>query len=229
MHESLQFARRRPRLWAWWVLGAALALPLVLALLPVLAHRAGRAWGDFCLPHYTARLEFLQQQNAQLREHLALLADAEAENTALRRLTGSARAVGSQRPARVLARLPESLVLAGRGEVGSAVTDSSGRFAGRIVQSGTDRCVMAWAGSGHCPTAGLAADCGGLLQTQNGWRLVGLPLHCREGAGTVAATPDGFWLGVFADVPQPEAAGLTQQVLLRDTADFWDEIYFICG
>lgn len=229
MHENLQFARRRPRPWAWWVLGGALALPLVLALLPVLAHRAGRAWGDFCLPHYTARLEFLQQQNAQLREHLALLADAEAENTALRTLTGSARAVGSQRPARVLARLPESLVLAGRGEVGSAVTDSGGRFAGRIVQSGTDRCVMAWAGSGHCPTAGLAADCGGLLQTQNGWRLVGLPLHCRDGAGTVAATPDGFWLGVFADVPQPEAAGLTQQVLLRDTADFWDEIYFICG
>ena len=229
MHESLQFARRRPRLWAWWVLGGALALPLVLALLPVLAHKAGRAWGDFCLPHYTARLEFLQQQNAQLREHLALLADAEAENTALRRLTDSARAVGSQRPARVLARLPESLVLAGRGEVGSAVTDSSGRFAGRIVQSGTDRCVMAWAGSGHCPTAGLAADCGGLLQTQNGWRLVGLPLHCRDGAGTVAATPDGFWLGVFADVPQPESAGLTRQVLLRDTADFWDEIYFICG
>ena len=229
MHESLQFARRRPRPRAWWVLGGALALPLVLALLPVLAHKAGRAWGDFCLPHYTARLEFLQQQNAQLREHLALLADAEAENTALRRLTGSSRAVGSQRPARVLARLPESLVLAGRGEVGSAVTDSSGRFAGRIVQSGTDRCVMAWAGSGHCPTAGLAADCGGLLQIQNGWRLVGLPLHCREGAGTVAATPDGFWLGVFADVPQPESAGLTQQVTLRDTADFWDEIYFICG
>ena len=229
MHESLQFARRRPRLWAWWVLGGALALPLVLALLPAAARRAVHAWGDFCLPHYTARLEFLQQQNTQLREHLALLADAEAENTALRRLTDSARAVGSQRPARVLARLPESLVLAGRGEVGSAVTDSSGRFAGRIVQSGTDRCVMAWAGSGHCPTAGLAADCGGLLQTQNGWRLVGLPLHCRDGAGTVAATPDGFWLGVFADAPQPEAAGLTQQVTLRDTADFWDEIYFICG
>ena len=229
MHESLQFARRRSRLWVGWVLGGVLALPLVLALLPVLAHRAVTAWGDFCLPHYTARLEFLQQQNAQLREHLALLADAEAENAALRTLTGSARAVGSQRPARVLARLPESLVLAGRGEVGSAVTDSCGRFAGRIVQSGTDRCVMAWAGSGHCPTAGLAADCGGLLQTQNGWRLVGLPLHCRDGAGTVAATPDGFWLGVFADVPQPESAGLTRQVMLRDTADFWDEIYFICG
>lgn len=229
MHESLQFTRRRSRPWAWWVLGGALALPLVLALLPVLAHKAGRAWGDFCLPHYTARLEFLQQQNAQLREHLALLADAEAENTALRRLTGSARAVGSQRPARVLARLPGALVLAGHGEIGSAVTDSSGRFAGRIVHSGTDRCVMAWAGSAHCPTAGLAADCGGLLQTQNGWRLVGLPLHCRDGAGTVAATPDGFWLGVFADVPQRESAGLTQQVTLRDTADFWDEIYFICG
>ena len=229
MRESLQYARRRPRPWACWVLGGALALPLVLALLPVLAHKAGRAWGDFCLPHYTARLEFLQQQNAQLRENLALLADAEAENTALRRLIGSARAVGSQRPARVLARLPGALVLAGRGEIGNAVTDSDGRFAGRIVQSGTDRCVMAWAGSGHCPTAGLAAGCGGLLQTQNGWRLVGLPLHCRDGAGTVAATPDGFWLGVFADVPQRESAGLTQQVMLRDTADFWDEIYFICG
>lgn len=229
MRESLQFARRRPRLWAWWVVGAALALPLVLALLPAAARRAVHAWGDFCLPHYTARLEFLQQQNAQLRENLALLADVEAENIALRRLIGSARAVGSQRPARVLARLPGALVLAGRGEIGSAVTDSSGRFAGRIVQSGTDRCVMAWAGSGHCPTAGLAADCGGLLQTQNGWRLVGLPLHCRDGAGTVAATPDGFWLGVFADVPQRESAGLTQQVMLRDTADFWDEIYFVCG
>lgn len=229
MHESLQFARRRSRLWVGWVLGGALALPLVFALLPVLAHRAVTAWGDFCLPHYTARLEFLQQQNAQLRTKLACLADAEAENAALRTLTGAARPAAAQRPARVLARLPGALVLAGHAETGCAVTDSAGRFAGRIIQSSADRCVMAQAGSAQCPTAGLAAGCGGLLQVQGGWRLTGLPLHCRDGAGTVAATPDGFWLGVFADAPQPEAAGLTRQAILRDTADFWDEIYFICG
>lgn len=229
MHESLQFARRRSRLWVGWVLGGVLVLPLVLALLPVLAHRAGRAWGDFCLPHYTARLEFLQQQNAQLRTKLACLADAEAENAALRTLTGAARPAAAQRPARVLARLPGALVLAGHAETGCAVTDSAGRFAGRIIQSSADRCVMAQAGSARCPTAGLAAGCGGLLQVKGGWRLTGLPLHCRDGAGTVAATPDGFWLGVFADVPQPEAAGLTQHVTLQDTADFWDEIYFVCA
>ena len=229
MHESLQFARRRSRLWVGWVLVGVLALPLVLALLPVLAHRAVTAWGDFCLPHYTARLEFLQQQNAQLRTKLACLADAEAENAALRTLTGAARPAAAQRPARVLARLPGALVLAGHAETGCAVTDSAGRFAGRIIQSSADRCVMAQAGSARCPTAGLAAGCGGLLQVKGGWRLTGLPLHCRDGAGTVAATPDGFWLGVFADVPQPEAAGLTQQVTLRDTADFWDEIYFVCA
>lgn len=229
MHESLQFARRRSRLWVGWVLGGALVLPLVLALLPVLAHRAVTAWGDFCLPHYTARLEFLQQQNAQLRTKLACLADAEAENAALRTLTGAARPAAAQRPARVLARLPGALVLAGHAETGCAVTDSAGRFAGRIIQSSADRCVMAQAGSARCPTAGLAAGCGGLLQVQGGWHLTGLPLHCRDGAGTVAATPDGFWLGVFADAPQPEAAGLTQQVTLRDTADFWDEIYFVCA
>ena len=229
MHESLQFARRRSRLWVGWVLGGVLVLPLVLALLPVLAHRAVTAWGDFCLPHYTARLEFLQQQNAQLRTKLACLADAEAENAALRALTGAARPAPAQRPARVLARLPGALVLAGHAETGCAVTDSAGRFAGRIIQSSADRCVMARAGSAQCPTAGLAAGCGGLLQVQGGWRLTGLPLHCRDGAGTVAATPDGFWLGVFADAPQPEAAGLTQQVTLRDTADFWDEIYFVCA
>lgn len=229
MHESLQFARRRSRLWVGWVLGGVLVLPLVLALLPVLAHRAVTAWGDFCLPHYTARLEFLQQQNAQLRTKLACLADAEAENAALRALTGAARPAAAQRPARVLARLPGALVLAGHAETGCAVTDSAGRFAGRIIQSSADRCVMARAGSAQCPTAGLAAGCGGLLQVQGGWRLTGLPLHCRDGAGTVAATPDGFWLGVFADAPQPEAAGLTQQVTLRDTADFWDEIYFVCA
>ena len=229
MHESLQFARRRSRLWVGWVLGGALALPLVLALLPVLAHKAGRAWGDFCLPHYTARLELLQQQNAQLRTNLANLADVEAENAALRTLTGAARTAAAQRPARVLARLPGVLVLAGNAEIGCAVTDSAGRFAGRIVQTGAARCVMAQAGSAHCPTAGLAAGCGGLLQVKGGWRLTGLPLHCRDSAGTVVATPDGFWLGVFADAPQPEAAGLTQQVLLRDTADFWDEIYFVCA
>lgn len=229
MHESLQFARRRSRLWVGWVLVGVLALPLVLALLPVLAHRAVTAWGDFCLPHYTARLEFLQQQNAQLRTKLACLADAEAENAALRTLTGAARPAAAQRPARVLARLPGALVLAGHAETGCAVTDSAGRFAGRIIQSSADRCVMAQAGSAQCPTAGLAAGCGGLLQVKGGWRLTGLPLHCRDGAGTVAATPDGFWLGVFADTPQPEAAGLTQQVTLRDTADFWDEIYFVCA
>ena len=229
MHESLQFARRRSRLWVGWVLGGVLALPLVLALLPAAARRAVRAWGDFCLPHYTARLEFLQQQNAQLRTKLACLADAEAENAALRTLTGAARTAAAQRPARVLARLPEALVLAGHAEIGCAVTDSAGRFAGRIIQSSADRCVMAQAGSARCPTAGLAAGCGGLLQVQGGWQLTGLPLHCRDGAGTVAATPDGFWLGVFADAPQPEAAGLTQQVTLRDTADFWDEIYFVCA
>ncbi len=229
MHESLQFARRRSRLWVGWVLGGILALPLVLALLPVLAHRAVTAWGDFCLPLYTARLEFLQQQNAQLRTKLACLADAEAENTALRTLTGAARPAAAQRPARVLARLPGALVLAGHAETGCAVTDSAGRFAGRIIQSSADRCVMAQAGSARCPTAGLAAGCGGLLQVKGGWQLTGLPLHCRDGAGTVAATPDGFWLGVFADAPQPEAAGLTQQVTLRDTADFWDEIYFVCA
>ena len=229
MHESLQFARRRSRLWVGWVLVGVLALPLALALLPVLAHRAVTAWGDFCLPHYTARLEFLQQQNAQLRTKLACLADAEAENAALRTLTGAARPAAAQRPARVLARLPGALVLAGHAETGCAVTDSAGRFAGRIIQSSADRCVMAQAGSAQCPTAGLAAGCGGLLQVKGGWRLTGLPLHCRDGAGTVAATPDGFWLGVFADAPQPEAAGLTQQVTLRDTADFWDEIYFVCA
>ncbi|MDY2695041.1 hypothetical protein, partial [Gemmiger sp.] len=147
MHESLQFARRRSRLWVGWVLGGALALPLVLALLPVLAHKAGRAWGDFCLPHYTARLELLQQQNAQLRTNLANLADVEAENAALRTLTGAARTAAAQRPARVLARLPGVLVLAGHAEIGCAVTDSAGRFAGRIVQTGADRCVMAQAGS----------------------------------------------------------------------------------
>lgn len=229
MHESLQFARRRSRLWVGWVLGGVVVLPLVLALLPVLAHRAVTAWGDFCLPHYTARLEFLQQQNAQLRTKLACLADAEAENAALRTLTGAARPAAAQRPARVLARLPGALVLAGHAETGCAVTDSAGRFAGRIIQSSADRCVMAQAGSARCPTAGLAAGCGGLLQVKGGWQLTGLPLHCRDGAGTVAATPDGFWLGVFADAPQPEAAGLTQQVTLRDTADFWDEIYFVCA
>ena len=229
MHESLQFARRRSRLWVGWVLGGVLVLPLVLAMLPVLAHRAVTAWGDFCLPHYTARLEFLQQQNAQLRTKLACLADAEAENIALRTLTGAARPAAAQRPARVLARLPGALVLAGHAETGCAVTDSAGRFAGRIIQSSADRCVMAQAGSARCPTAGLAAGCGGLLQVKGGWRLTGLPLHCRDGAGTVAATPDGFWLGVFADAPQPEAAGLTQQVTLQDTADFWDEIYFVCA
>ena len=229
MHESLQFSRRRSRLWVGWVLGGVVVLPLVLALLPVLAHRAVTAWGDFCLPHYTARLEFLQQQNAQLRTKLACLADAEAENAALRTLTGAARPAAAQRPARVLARLPGALVLAGHAETGCAVTDSAGRFAGRIIQSSADRCVMAQAGSARCPTAGLAAGCGGLLQVKGGWRLTGLPLHCRDGAGTVAATPDGFWLGVFADAPQPEAAGLTQQVALRDTADFWDEIYFVCA
>lgn len=229
MHESLQFARRRSRLWVGWVLGGVVVLPLVLALLPVLAHRAVTAWGDFCLPHYTARLELLQQQNAQLRTKLACLADAEAENAALRTLTGAARPAAAQRPARVLARLPGALVLAGHAETGCAVTDSAGRFAGRIIQSSADRCVMAQAGSARCPTAGLAAGCGGLLQVKDGWRLTGLPLHCRDGAGTVAATPDGFWLGMFADAPQPEAAGLTQQVTLRDTADFWDEIYFVCA
>ena len=160
---------------------------------------------------------------------MACLADAEAENAALRTLTGAARTAAAQRPARVLARLPGALVLAGHAETGCAVTDSAGRFAGRIIQSSADRCVMAQAGSAQCPTAGLAAGCGGLLQVQDGWQLTGLPLHCRDGAGTVAATPDGFWLGVFADAPQPEAAGLTQQVTLRDTADFWDEIYFVCA
>ena len=225
MGHGLQLARRRRRRWVWPLLLAALAGFLCL----IGGRTALAALGDALVPRYTARLAYLQQQNASLRAQLALCADARAENAAFRSLLDCGRTLPSAAPARVLLRLPGGAVVAGRYAVGRAVLDRQGRFAGRITGADADRSTVAWAGTEACPAAGLADGCAGLLQANGGWHLTGLPLDGTAEAGTAAATPDGFWLGSFAAAPVPDSAGLTQSVPLQDTADLWDCLYFVAG
>ena len=225
--------RRRRR-----VLRAVLALALCAALAAALQRLAaavpaglGRLYaavGDWCAPHYTARLEALQRQNAVLHARLAQAGDALAENEALRALTGSARAEGAWQPAAVTARYADGVTLACAGAEGAPVLDAQGRYAGRVVRdNGNDTCDVAFVGSAQSPCAGLAGGHAGLLARGAAWQLTGLPADCALTPGTPVTAPGGYWLGELAEAPAPEADGLTARAALRDTADLGSTVFFV--
>ena len=206
----------------------AAALPRLAAAVPAGLGRLYAAVGDWCAPHYTARLEELQRQNAALHARLAQAGDALAENEALRALTGSARAEGAWQPAAVTARFADGVTLACAGAEGAAVLDAQGRYAGRVVRdNGNDTCDVAFAGSAQSPCAGLAGGHAGLLERGAAWQLTGLPADCALGPGTPVTAPGGYWLGTLAEAPAPEADGLTARAALTDTAALDSTVFFV--
>lgn len=217
----------------WWLLpllAAALwwGLPRLAAAFPDILRRADTALGGYFVPQYTRRLEDLQQQNAELHDRLALAENALAENEALRNLLDCGRAAGSWQPARVVQRYHRGVTLACRADTGAAITDPLGRWAGRVTEVHDDgTCFAVFAGQEDAAAAGLAGSCAGLLETQGGWRLTGLPADSGLAAGSVVTTPDGCWLGTLAEAPAPEGDGLTATARLTDTADLGSTVFFV--
>lgn len=233
MHGGLELARpQRRKIHRWWLVPLAAAvlwwgLPRLGAALPAGLNRADRMLAEHFVPHYTERLTGLQQQNAGLHARLAQAENALAENEALRSLLDCRRVTGSWQPARVVQRHPQGVTLACRAVTGASVADPLGRWAGQVTavyQDGT--CAVTFAGQ-ETPVAGLCGDCAGLLETQGGWRLTGLPADSGLQAGAVVTTPDGTWLGTLARDPVPEADGLTANVPLADTADLGSTVFFV--
>ena len=87
--------------------------------------------------------------------------------------------------------------------------------------------LYAFAGSEEAPCAGLSGTFAGLLERQGDWVRTGLPADCALPAGSVVTTPGGCWLGRTAEVPRPDADGLTARTLLTDTADLNGSVFFV--
>lgn len=233
MHGGLELARPRRRKWRIVLVVAAIAV--LLAALPRLA-AGGPAvlagWDQWLanrlMAGYTDRLDELTQQNAALHARLAEAESALAENESLRSLLGSGRTAGSWQPARVVARWGDRLRLACTAREGAAVLDAQGRYAGRInTADRQDTCVMVVAGSEEAPCAGLCGEVAGLLTSDGGWVLTGLPADCGLAAGAVVTTPGGYWLGTLAEAPVPEPGGLTARAALTDTAALDSTVFFV--
>lgn len=235
MHNGLELGRprRHKRVWLavlaaagflalWW------GLPRLAAALPAGGQTFREALGNWLSPHYSAELTALQEQNADLHHRLALAETALAENEAMRRLLGCQRPEGSWQPARVVARYPEGVLLACSGWETAPVTDSLGRYAGRVTTANRDgTCLVSFAGSEDAPCAGLSGTSAGLLHRDKDWQLSGLPADCGLTAGSVVTTPEGYWLGVLSAPPVPDPDGLTATAALTDTADLSATIFFV--
>ena len=223
-------AKPRRRRWPWLaVLAAAVllgcALPRLAAVVPALWQRADTALAAHFVPDYKARLEALTEENAALHHCLARAQDRLAQAEALHQWEDTEPPAGSWRAARVLWRTPKTAALAGTARTGAAVCDARGRFAGRITESGTDRCTLTFAPWLSPAAAGFAGDNAGLLD--KGWRLTGLPLPTTLEPGTPVTTTDGLWLGTLAVRPAPAADGLTAEAVLTDTADLAAAVFFV--
>lgn len=235
MHGGLELARPRRRskfLRVAAVLlltaGVWLGLPYLRAALPAAIARCRDAVGDWVRPGYTARLEALQQENADLHHQLARSEAAAAENDAMRQLLGVPLPEGRWQPGRVVARRGDGAVLACTAEPGAPVVDAQGRYAGQVVEAETNgSCLFAFAGSEEAPCAGLCGTAAGLLERRGDWVLTGLPADCSLAAGSVVTTPEGCWLGTLAEVPQPDRDGLTARATLADTAALDSTVFFV--
>lgn len=210
MRETLVLARRRRRRWPLIVLAVLAAL-----CLPAAARGADR----LLALHYADTLAAVQAENAALRTELAENAALAAENEALRTLLGSERVQGSWQPQWAAAHWPGGFALAGPAEVGAAVVDSSGRYAGEVTASTRWLCLVA-----RGTPAGLAGGTMGLLR---GSTLTGLAVNSGLTAGSVVRTPGGLWLGRLEAAPENDAAGLTAHAPLTDTADMGELLYFV--
>ena len=215
MFVQLDLSCRRRRRWRWAVplvlTALLLALPQLAALRPAALARVNRVVGR----HYMTRLDALQQENFTLHQQLAQSADALAENSALRGITGVT-------PARVVARGVGGFTLACPDTApGNAVLDAGGRYAGVVTRTDGDTCTVEFSAA-----AGLCGSYAGLV-TPGQWVLTGLPADCALTAGDIVTTAGGDWLGTLAAAPAPDADGLTAQVPLTDTADLWGTVYFV--
>lgn len=221
--------RRRKRLWAAAAaLVLAVLLPRLAAWVPAAAEGVHRWLGDRLVPGYSEKLDALEAQNAALHGELALAADAMAENEALRDLLGCGRTTGSWQPARVVERHGSRVTLACTAPAGAPVVDPRGRYAGRVMSSdGDGRCQIRFAGSEDAPCAGLAGTYAGLLETEHGWALTGLPAGSGLTEGTPVTTPEGCWLGALAQEPCADANGLTARAALTDTANLNSTVFFV--
>lgn len=235
MRDSLELARprryKRVRLAVlaaagifalWW------GLPRLAAALPAGRQTFRQALGNWLSPRYTEELTTLQQQNASLHQQLALAETALAENEAMRRRLGCQRSEGSWQPARVVAHYADSILLACDGWESAPVTDSLGRYAGRVTAvNGDGTCLVSFAGSEDAPCAGLSGTAAGLLHRGKDWQLTGLPADCGLTVGSVVTTPEGYWLGALSAPPVPDSDGLTATAALTDTADLSATVFFV--
>lgn len=231
--------RRRRRLAALGVLillaGGVLVmgerLGPVWAVLSALPGQVDGMLAEHFAPGYTDRLRALRSRNAALHTALAATATLEAENEALRSfLDAPARPEGgSWQTAQVTARYPDgSFALAGEYDIGTPVLDEEGRLAGLVCESGTGSSRADPAGQGQGTAAVLAGGCCGVLQRQgDALFITGLPRHSGLEAGTVVCTGDGLWVGMLAEVPVPDATGLTEKALLTDTGSSAGAVLFL--
>ncbi|MGN0984475.1 MAG: hypothetical protein ACI4OI_06500 [Gemmiger sp.] len=211
MRETLVLARPRRRRWRPLIMLAVLAV----VCLPAAVRGADR----LLAVHYTNALTDVQAENAALRTELAQSAALEMENEALRALLGSERVQGSWQPQWAAAHWPGGFALAGAAEVGAAVVDPQGRYAGEVTASTRWLCVVT-----RGTPAGLAGGTMGLLQ---GRTLTGLAVNSGLTAGSVVYTPGGLWLGRLAAAPENDASGLTAHAPLTDTAGLGELLYFV--
>lgn len=234
MRDTLDLGRgrRRRRRLAWLavpLLAAALVLgrgylgPAAAGAQRLLAD-LDTAVGEHVAPGYTARLQALRQRNARLHALLAQAAPLAAENEALRAWldSGTAPDEGAWRPARLAARQADggfALACTPLPDPGAAVLDEAGRLAGVVRQTQDE---IAWAdpagrGAGAVPVL-AGSECGVLSRRGDTLTITGLPRHCALQAGDVVTTAGGQWVGMLADDPAPDAAGLTESAPLTDTA-----------
>lgn len=242
MRDTLDLGRgRRRRRRLVWLAVPVLAAALVLGrghLGPAAAQaqwllaRLDAAVAEHVAPGYTHRLQELRQRNAELHAMLAQAAPLAAENEALRAWLDSDAAPeeGAWRPARLAARQTDgsfALACTPLPEPGAAVLDETGRLAG-VVRELADG--LAWAdpvgqGAGAVPVL-AGSDCGVLSRQGDTLAITGLPRHCALKAGDVVTTAGGQWVGVLAQDPAPDAAGLTESAPLTDTAQS-SVVYFV--
>lgn len=203
----------------------------VWAVLWALPGRVDTALAEHFLPEYTDRLRALRSRNAVLHTRLAAAAPLEAENEALRRfLEAPARPEeGAWQPARVTARYPDgSFALAREYPPGTPLLDEQGRLAGVVSETLESSSRADPVGQNRGAAAVLASDCCGVVQREGDTLLaVGLPRHSGLEAGTVVCTGDGLWVGMLAEVPVPDATGLTEKALLTDTGSSAGAVLFL--
>lgn len=203
----------------WWG-GRRVPTPLGAAA-AALPRRLEGALAERLAPGFEARLQALEAECFALRTAAARADLLQAENDALRALTGSeTRPQGGWQPARVTARAADGgLVLAAGGlDAGAPVLDELGRLCGVVRSADADAAQADPPGVGRGAVPVLAGQTAGLLLREGGrLQVTGLPRHSSLAAGATVTTLDGQWVGRLAGAPEPDGTGLRETAPLTGT------------